>query len=81
MCPTQNNASPSACPRSRFGAGPWPASLRSSTIRATYPPALRDEVTLFEQTKGSPHFAIDKPLPKRLVKKLITTRTRQLGLK
>ena len=43
-------------------------------------PALGDDVTQFEQTKGSLHFAIDKPLPKRLVKKLVTTRMRQLGL-
>ena len=44
-------------------------------------PALGDDVTQFEQTKGSLHFAIDKPLPKRLVRKLVTTRMRQLGLK
>ena len=31
-------------------------------------------------TKGSLHFAIDRPLPKRLVKKLITTRLQQLHL-
>ena len=43
-------------------------------------PALGDDVTQFEQTKGSLHFAIDEPLPKRLVKKLVTTRMRQLGL-
>jgi uncharacterized protein YdhG (YjbR/CyaY superfamily) len=44
-------------------------------------PALADDVTPFEHTKGSLHFAIDKPLPKRLVRKLVTTRMRQLGLK
>ena len=44
-------------------------------------PALGDDVTQFEQTKGSLHFAIHKPLPKRLVRKLVTTRMRQLGLK
>jgi uncharacterized protein YdhG (YjbR/CyaY superfamily) len=43
-------------------------------------PALGDDVTRYEQTKGSLHFAIDNPLPKRLVKKLVTTRMRQLGL-
>jgi uncharacterized protein YdhG (YjbR/CyaY superfamily) len=43
-------------------------------------PALADDVAQFKQTKGSLHFAIDKPLPKRLVKKLVTTRMRQLGL-
>ena len=42
-------------------------------------PALGDEVARYEQTKGSLHFAIDKPLSKRLVKKLVTTRLRQLG--
>jgi uncharacterized protein YdhG (YjbR/CyaY superfamily) len=44
-------------------------------------PALGDDVRQFEQTKGSLHFAIDKPLPKRLVKKLVATRMRQLGLR
>jgi uncharacterized protein YdhG (YjbR/CyaY superfamily) len=44
-------------------------------------PALGDDVTEFEQTKGSLHFATDQPLPKRLVNKLVTTRMRQLGLK
>ena len=44
-------------------------------------PALGDDVARYEMTTGSLHFAIDKPLPKRLVRKLITTRMRQLGLK
>jgi len=43
-------------------------------------PALGEDVARYEKTKGSLHFAIDQPLPKRLVKKLITTRMRQLGL-
>ena len=43
-------------------------------------PALGDDVAHYEKTKGSLHFAIDKPIPKRLVKKLVTTRMRQLGL-
>ena len=38
------------------------------------------EVTSYETSKGSLKFAIDKPLPKRLVKKLITTRMHELGL-
>jgi uncharacterized protein YdhG (YjbR/CyaY superfamily) len=42
--------------------------------------ALGDELAAYEKSKGSLHFAIDKPLPKRLVKKLITTRLRQLDL-
>ena len=41
-------------------------------------PALRDDLAGYEMTKGSLHFAIDTPLPRRLVKKLITTRMRQL---
>ena len=44
-------------------------------------PALGDDVTHFDQTKGSLHFAIDKPLPKRLVKKLVATRMRQLRVR
>ncbi len=42
-------------------------------------PALADDLARYDQTKGSLHFAIDKPLPKRLVKKLVTARLRQLG--
>ena len=42
--------------------------------------ALGHELDHYEKSKGSLHFAIDKPLPKRLVKKLITTRMRELGL-
>jgi uncharacterized protein YdhG (YjbR/CyaY superfamily) len=42
--------------------------------------ALGDELARYEQTKGSLHFPVDKPLPKRLVKKLVTTRMRQLGV-
>ena len=43
-------------------------------------PELGDDVARYEQTKGSLHFPIDKPLSKRLVKKLVTTRVRQLGI-
>src|SRR5437763_10528936 len=43
-------------------------------------PALGDDVSRYEMTKVSLHFAIDKPLPKRLVNKLVTTRMRELGL-
>jgi uncharacterized protein YdhG (YjbR/CyaY superfamily) len=42
--------------------------------------ALDDELSGFEKSKGSLHFAIDRPLPMRLVKKLVATRMRQLGL-
>ena len=41
---------------------------------------LGDEVTGYETSKGSLKFTIDEPLPKRLVKKLITTRMQELGL-
>src|ERR1700686_1455863 len=43
-------------------------------------PALGDDVARYEKTKGSLHFPVDKRLPKRLVKKLVPTRLRQLGL-
>ena len=42
--------------------------------------ALGDEVAGYETSKGSLKFAVDKPIPKRLVKKLIRTRMRELGL-
>jgi uncharacterized protein YdhG (YjbR/CyaY superfamily) len=41
---------------------------------------LGEEVAGFDVSKGSLKFAVDKPLPKRLVKKLITTRMQELGL-
>jgi uncharacterized protein YdhG (YjbR/CyaY superfamily) len=41
---------------------------------------LGDDVAGFETSKGSLKSAIDKPLPKRLVRRLITTRMRELGL-
>jgi uncharacterized protein YdhG (YjbR/CyaY superfamily) len=43
-------------------------------------PALGEDLANYEQTKGSLHFPVDKPLPRRLVKKLVTTRIRQLGV-
>jgi uncharacterized protein YdhG (YjbR/CyaY superfamily) len=47
----------------------------SGSVLATLP----DDVALYETSKGSLKFAIDKPLPKRLVKKLIHTRMQELG--
>jgi uncharacterized protein YdhG (YjbR/CyaY superfamily) len=41
---------------------------------------MGDEVAGYETSKGSLKFAVDEPLPKRLVKKLIATRLRELGL-
>ena len=42
--------------------------------------ALGDEVAGYDTTKGSLKFAIDEPLPKPLVEKLIRTRMDELGL-
>ena len=42
---------------------------------------LGDDVTGYETTKGALRFAIDKPLPKGLVQKLVTARMRELGLR
>ena len=42
-------------------------------------PALAAELAGYEMTKGSLHFAVDRPLPKRLVNKLIATRLKQLA--
>ena len=42
--------------------------------------ALGDDVTGYATSKGALRFAIDKPLPKPLVQKLVTARMRELGL-
>ena len=42
--------------------------------------ALGDEVSGYEQTKGSLHFAVDQPLPPALVSRLVTTRMREAGV-
>ena len=42
--------------------------------------SVADDVASYETSKGSLKFAIDKPLPKRLVKKLVRTRMQELGL-
>jgi uncharacterized protein YdhG (YjbR/CyaY superfamily) len=41
---------------------------------------LADDVAAYETSKGSLRFAVDKPLPRQLVKKLVTTRMRELDL-
>jgi uncharacterized protein YdhG (YjbR/CyaY superfamily) len=41
--------------------------------------ALGDELTGYQMTKGSLHFAVDEPLPADLVNTLITARMRELG--
>lgn len=38
---------------------------------------LRDEIASYESSSGALRFPIDTPLPKALVKKLVTTRMRQ----
>ena len=43
--------------------------------------ALADDLARYETSKGALRFAVDKPLPKRLVKKLVATRMRELGLR
>ena len=42
--------------------------------------ALGDDIAAYEASKGALKFAVDKPLPKRLIKKLVTTRMREVGL-
>lgn len=42
-------------------------------------PELEHELRNYKTSKGALQFAIDKPLPKALVRKLIKTRLRQLG--
>jgi uncharacterized protein YdhG (YjbR/CyaY superfamily) len=48
----------------------------SGSVLAT----IADDVVPYEKSKGALRFAVDKPLPKRLVKKLVVTRMRELGL-
>jgi uncharacterized protein YdhG (YjbR/CyaY superfamily) len=43
--------------------------------------ALAADTADYESTKGSLHFPVDRPLPRDLVTKLVTTRMRQLGLR
>ena len=42
--------------------------------------SLGNDVAAYETSKGALRFAIDEPLPKPLVKKLVTARLRELGL-
>jgi uncharacterized protein YdhG (YjbR/CyaY superfamily) len=41
---------------------------------------LAEDLASYQATKGSLHFAIDEPLPRALVNKLVNTRLRELGL-
>jgi uncharacterized protein YdhG (YjbR/CyaY superfamily) len=47
----------------------------SGSVLAT----LQDDTAPYETSKGSLKFAVDEPLPKRLVKKLVSARMRELG--
>jgi uncharacterized protein YdhG (YjbR/CyaY superfamily) len=47
----------------------------SGSVLAT----LAEDTAAYETSKGSLKFPVDKPLPKRLVKKLVVTRMRELG--
>ena len=42
-------------------------------------PELADDLAAYTTSKGTLQFAVDKPLPKALVKKLIMVRRRQLS--
>ncbi len=42
--------------------------------------SLAADVAAYETSKGSLRFAVDKPLPRQLVKKLVRTRMREAGL-
>jgi uncharacterized protein YdhG (YjbR/CyaY superfamily) len=48
----------------------------SGSVLAT----VADDVAPYETSKGSLKFAIDEPLPKHLVRKLVRTRMQELGL-
>lgn len=43
-------------------------------------PALADDLAEYTMTKGSLHFPTDQPLPRALVRKLISTRLQQAGI-
>ena len=43
-------------------------------------PALADDLAGYTMTKGSLHFPLDQPLPRELVRKLISTRLLQAGI-
>lgn len=49
----------------------------SGSVLAT----LADETRDYAQTSGSLHFAIDEPLPRPLIEKLVATRMHQAGLR
>jgi uncharacterized protein YdhG (YjbR/CyaY superfamily) len=42
--------------------------------------ALREELGGYEQTKSALHFAVDQPLPRELIARLVNAKLQQLGL-
>lgn len=42
-------------------------------------PALADELTAYQRTKSSLHFAVDEPLPEALVRLLVETRLDEIA--
>ncbi len=42
--------------------------------------ALADDLAAYDQTKGALRFPVDAPLPKPLVRRLVTTRMQQAGV-
>lgn len=44
-------------------------------------PAIGADLAGYEHTTGSLHFAVDQPLPRDLINKLVTMRLTQLGLR
>jgi uncharacterized protein YdhG (YjbR/CyaY superfamily) len=46
----------------------------SGSINALF----KDELAVYEQTKGSIHFPVEKPFPKTLLRKIIKARLRQI---
>lgn len=42
--------------------------------------ALADDLGAYTYTKSSLHFAVDKPLPKALIRKLVAERRREAGV-
>ena len=41
---------------------------------------MGDDIAGYQSTKGSLHFGVDQPLPDGLVRRLVETKMRQLGL-
>jgi uncharacterized protein YdhG (YjbR/CyaY superfamily) len=44
-------------------------------------PSLRDELSGYDQTKSALHFAVDEPLPRDLITRLIGAKLQECGLR